>query len=219
MAASVEMLSTLILKNKVLSAGLKGRLMFQNQRVSQISGRMSVNAMWEQMLHEYDLSTIQLQRADWQYVQTIHRLTGGGHKGFLMEDPADFNAVSVAVDSSTSGVVAALTSTTFQLYKRYTETASSLYADRRITRPNASYFTLYISGVLKATPADYTLDDDTGIVTIAAAPSAAAVTWTGRFYVPVQFQSDSVDWQLEVPGPEEFRFYSGPAVVLQEVRE
>jgi len=216
---TIEILSTLILKNKVLSAGLTGRLMFKNQRVEQVSGRVSVNAMWEQLLHEYDMSTIQLQRADWQYVQTLHRLTGGGHKGLLMEDPADFNAVSVAADSSTSGVVAALTSTTFQLYKRYTETVSTLYADRKITRPNASTFTLSISGVLKATPADYTLDAATGIVTIASAPAAADVTWTGRFYVPVHFQSDSVDWTLEVPGPEEMRFYSGPKVILQEVRE
>jgi uncharacterized protein (TIGR02217 family) len=216
---ALEILATLILKNKVLSAGLQGALMFQNERVSQISGHVSVNAMWEQMLHEYDMSTIQLQRADWQYIQTIHRLTGGGHKGFLIEDPADFKAANVSVDSSTSGVVAALTSTTFQLYKRYTETASTLYADRKITRPNPTGFALYISEVLKSTPADYTLDEDTGIATIPSAPAAANVTWTGRFYVPVHFQSDKIDWRLEVPGPEEFRFYSGPSVILQEVRE
>jgi uncharacterized protein (TIGR02217 family) len=217
--ASLEVLSTLILKNKVLSSGLQGRLMFQNKRVAQISGHVQVNAMWEQMLHEYDLSTIQLQRADWQYLQTLHRITGGGHKGFLLEDPVDFSTPSTATDSSTSGVVTALSATTFQLYKRYTETVSTLYADRKITRPKATGFALYISGVLKATPADYTLDAATGIVTIAAAPAASAVTWTGRFYVPVHFQSDMVDWNLEVPGPEDFRYYSGPKVVLQEVRE
>jgi uncharacterized protein (TIGR02217 family) len=217
--ASIEVLATLILKNKVLSAGLKGSLKFKNSRVVQSSGHMNVNAMWEQMLHEYDLSTIQLQRADWQYLQTVHRVTGGGHKGFLIEDPADYKAATTAIDSSTSGVVAGLTSTTFQLYKRYTETVSTLYADRRITRPNASTFALYISGVLKATPADYTLDAATGIVTIAAAPAASNVTWTGRFYVPVHFQSDDVEWILEIPGPEEMRFYSGPSVILQEIRE
>lgn len=214
---ALEVLSTLILKHKVLSSGLQGRLMFRNARVSMAGGHINVNAMWSQMLHEYDLSTIQLQRADWQYLQTIHRLTGGGHKGLLLEDPSDFKAVNTAVDSSTSGVVAGLTSTTFQLYKRYTETVSTLYADRKITRPNATGFALYISGVLQTV--GYTLDAATGIVTIAAAPSAATVTWDGRFYVPVHFMSDEIDWTLEEAGPEEFRYYSGPSVVLQEIRE
>jgi uncharacterized protein (TIGR02217 family) len=218
MPSPVEVLSTLVLKNKVLSAGLQGRLMFQNRRTQQVSGHMSVNAMWEQMLHEYDMSTIQLQRADWQYIQTIHRLTGGGHKGFLLEDPADYKSTTTAVDSSTSGVVVGLTSTTFQLYKRYTETQSALYADRKITRPNATGFSVLVSGVALG-GGDYSLNANTGIVTIASAPSASDVTWVGRFYVPVHFQSDMVDWQLEVPGPEEVRFYSGPNVVLQEIRE
>ena len=214
---TLEVLSTLVLKNKVLSSGARGSLMFQNRRVPQVSGHVSVNAMWEQMLHEYDLSSIQLQRPDWQYLQTIHRLTGGGHKGFLFEDPADYKSTTVAADSSTSGVVVGLTSTTFQLYKRYTETASALFADRKITRPNATGFELYISGVLQTT--GYTLNAATGVVTITAAPVASTVTWIGRFYVPVHFQGDAVDWQLEVPGPEDFRFFSGPNIVLAEVRE
>jgi uncharacterized protein (TIGR02217 family) len=215
---ALEVLPTLILKNKVLSSGAQGHLMFQNRRVQQVSGHVSVNAMWEQMLHVYDLSTIQLQRVDWQYLQTLHRITGGGHKGFLMEDPADYKVVTVATDSSTSGVVDSLTSTTFQLYKRYTETASSLYADRKITRPQAAGFVVSVSGTPLGGGA-YTLDTVTGIVTIPAAPAEGVVTWSGRFYVPVHFQSDTIDWQLEVPGPEDFRFFSGPNVILQEVRE
>ena len=215
---AVEVLSTLVLKHKVLSAGAQGSLRFQNRRAEQVSGHMSVNAMWEQMLHEYDLSSIQLQRPDWQYLQTIHRLTGGGHKGFLFEDPADYKSTTVAIDSSTSGVVTGLTSTTFQLYKRYTETVSTLYADRKITRPNATGFSVLVSGVALG-GGDFSLNANTGVVTIASAPSAAAVTWIGRFYVPVQFQSDNLQWQLEVPGPEEIRYFSAPNAVFQEIRE
>lgn len=214
---AIEVLPTLVLRHKVWSGTLQGKLKFQNRRVPQVSGRISVNAMWETMLHEYDLSTIQLERADWQYIQAIHRITGGGHKGFLIEDPVDYKSTTAAADSTTSGVVVGLTSTTFQLYKRYTENVSTLYADRRITRPNSINFALYISGVLQTS--GYTLDTATGIVTIASAPLAANVTWVGRFYVPVHFQSDVVDWNLEAPGPEDIRFYSGPNVVLQEILE
>lgn len=215
---AVEVLSTLILKNKVLASGVTGRLMFQNRRVPQVNGYMNVNAMWEQMRHEFDWSTVPLRRADWQYMQSVHIICGGGHKGFLMEDPTDYQAVSVANDTSTSGVVAALTSTTYQLYKRYTETASTLYADRKITRPRATGFVVSVSGVPLST--GYSLDAETGILTIAAAPSAVNVTWTGRFYVPVHFQSDSVDWSMVISSQDpDARFTLSSSVIVQEVRE
>jgi hypothetical protein len=35
----------------------------------------------------------------------------------------------------------------------------------------------------------------------------------------VHFQSDVIDWTLEVSGPEELRYYSGPSVVFEEIRE
>lgn len=46
-----------------------------------------------------------------------------------------------------------------------------------------------------------------------------ALTWSGVFYVPVQFMDDFVDWELVRPGPADTRLMVGPSVMLQEVRE
>jgi hypothetical protein len=76
-----------------------------------------------------------------------------------------------------------------------------------------------VSGV-PLDPANYSLDVETGIVTIAAGPSASLVTWTGRFYVPVHFMSDTIDWTLVAPSQDpNARYLAGPSVVLQEIRE
>jgi hypothetical protein len=104
--------------------------------------------------------------------------------------------------------MASLGGGTYQLYKRYTNIASGRYKDRKITRPNATTFQALDAGGGTLTG---TVNPETGIATITGTPA----TWTGRFYVPVHFQSDVIDWTLDVSGPEEFRYYSGPSVVFR----
>jgi uncharacterized protein (TIGR02217 family) len=45
------------------------------------------------------------------------------------------------------------------------------------------------------------------------------LSWSGAFYVPVQFTEDDLDWDLVLSGPYEGRLVAGPSVTLQEVRE
>lgn len=194
---------------RVIASGVRGRQMRQNRRVAQVSGHQHVNAGWTQTLREFEIGFVPMRREAWQDIETIHEITEGGAYGFLLEDPKD----SVVA----AGVVDSLTSTTFQLYKRYTEAGSGRTKDRKITRPRTLAFVLMISGVPTGS---YTLDVETGIVTIPAAPAEAVVTWTGRFYVPVHFMSDSIDWTMVVPNQDpDARFLSGPSVVLEEIRE
>jgi hypothetical protein len=47
----------------------------------------------------------------------------------------------------------------------------------------------------------------------------AGYTWTGRYYTPVHFADDFIDWDLIAPGGVDSRFLAGPSVLLQEVRE
>lgn len=206
---AIVVLDDVILSNRVISAGVRGRQIRQNRRVQQVGGQVAVNVMWQQTLREFEIGIVPMRREAWQDIESIHEVTDGGAYGFLMEDPKDS---SVTAD----GVVVELTSTTFQLYKRYTE--ASRTKDRKITRPRSSGFVLSISGVAQSS--GYTLNTATGVVTIVAGPLASTVTWTGRFYVPVHFMSDSIDWAMVVAGQDpDARFLAGPSVVLQEVRE
>ncbi|MDP9991961.1 hypothetical protein J2W28_000989 [Variovorax boronicumulans] len=45
------------------------------------------------------------------------------------------------------------------------------------------------------------------------------LSWSGGFYVPVQFSNDTMDWDLIRPGHYEDRLIAGPNVPLVEVRE
>lgn len=72
----------------------------------------------------------------------------------------------------------------------------------------------------------YTLATNTAGKTITAAGSGKkypqpdeTLTWSGGFYVPVQFANDSIDWDLARPGRYADRLIDGPNVPLVEVRE
>jgi uncharacterized protein (TIGR02217 family) len=58
---------------------------------------------------------------------------------------------------------------------------------------------IYVNGVLKTTPADYSIS--AGLVTFTAAPAAAAsLTWTGSYYRRVRFDGDELELERIVTG-------------------
>jgi uncharacterized protein (TIGR02217 family) len=109
----------------------------------------------------------------------------GRHHGWRFKDWADFAA------AHTEGVVTAITSTTFQLVKRYTSGSGT--QDRVIKKPVSGTVEIKVSGVVTA----HTLDATTGVVTIGSAPAASAVTWSGEFDVPMRFGTDKLDGRIE----------------------
>jgi uncharacterized protein (TIGR02217 family) len=73
----------------------------------------------------------------------------------------------------------------------------------------------------------YTVSTNTAGKTITAGsgvgakyPQASeALAWSGGFYVPVQFESDSIDWETLASGEEDDRLFAGRSISLVEVRE
>jgi hypothetical protein len=107
-----------------------------------------------------------------------------------------------------------------QLYKRYREPISQRFKDRKITRPRAVNGADFRQRRIRQPVCNYTVNEQTGIViTFLSTRTAANLSWTGLFYVPVHFLDDSIEWHLEIAGPADSRFLAGPSVVLQEVRE
>jgi uncharacterized protein (TIGR02217 family) len=72
-----------------------------------------------------------------------------------------------------------------------------------------------------------TMTIDVNTATLAAGDGTAAkypqttdaLTWVGKFYVPVHFANDAIDWELLLGGVEDGRIVAGQSVLLQEVRE
>lgn len=208
----ITVLADMILPNSIISAGVRGKLKRTNSRVQHgETGYVSINAVSSQALREYELGTVPLRIDDWQTLQSFHEITLGGTFGFLLEDPADCREDNGAIVlmPAVGGAPAY-----YQLVRRYIEPKSGRYSDRPITRPNVSSLQFFnANGSPAASP---TVDPLTGRVT---GGDPTALTWAGRFYVPVHFQSDTLDWDLVVAGAYDQRFLAGPSVVLDEVRE
>lgn len=208
---SVIVLSDVILANSVISASVRGKSVRLNNRVVTEGGEQQINIIWSQSLREYEIGTVPLRVSDWQALEAIHEITEGGAYGFLLQDPKDHTVIdgALAFDEATD---------TYQLQKRYVDARSGRYKDRPITRPRSTGFVLMESGV-PLSPSAYTLNPDTGRVTIPSLPAASTLSWSGSFYVPVHFKDDAIDWDLVVAGAADQRFLAGPSVVLVEIRE
>lgn len=209
---SITVLSTVIAPNSLWSAGARGKQMRKNSRVAVQSGEMQINIGWSRTLRQYEIGTVPLTVSQWQALEGLHEVTEGGAYGFLLQDPKDCSATAAMGKATLISAPAH----TYQLIKQYTSVGSALTKNRVITRPRASGFILYLSGTPSAA---YTLDVDTGIITIPSDPSASNVTWSGLFYVPVHFVSDEIDWDLAVAGAADTRLMAGPSVALAEVAE
>jgi uncharacterized protein (TIGR02217 family) len=202
--------SDVLLPNSVIAAGVRGKNRRLNSRVQTDSGNEAINIVWSQTLREYEIGIIPMRVDQWQAIETLHEITDGGAYGFLMEDPKD--------NSVTNGIATQVSAGVYQLHKRYTHALSTRTKDRPITRPLAAGFVIKNSGVPLSAGA-YTLNVETGQITIPSAPPPENLTWSGRFLVPVHFLDDFIDWDLVVPGAADARFLAGPSVVLQEIRE
>jgi len=106
---------------------------------------------------------------------------GGRWRAWRFPDQSDFRAEH---GGNERGVVTSITSTTFQMFKRYT--IGTLLLDRKITKPVMFTVNVLVSG----DPVTHSVDTTTGIVTIGSAPSAATVTWSGQFDTPMRFDFD-----------------------------
>lgn len=210
MASTITVYADVILSNRVIQAGITGKNRRLNDRTTTSGGHQTAEVLWNHTLREFDFESVPLRRADWQYLEQLHEITDGGAYGFLMLDPKD-HAVTIA-----DGVVEDLGGGEYQLKKRYTEPVSGRTKDRKITRPIAAGLLVYVSGV--STP--YVLDATDGTLTITGSPAAALVTWAGRFYVPVHFKDDFIEWALIAPSQDpDARFIAGTSIVLEEIRE
>lgn len=95
-----------------------------------------------------------------------------------------------------------------------------------LTGADASLLNNQSHQVTSVVGAVYTLATNTAGKTITAAGQGhkypqpdETLTWSGTFYVPVQFRSDDLEWQLEVGGPRDVRMVSVPSTYLDEIRE
>lgn len=209
--AALTVYNDVILPNSIIAAaGLQGRNQRKNTRASSMSGQIGINVDWARTLREYDLGFIPMLPALWATIEGIHEVTDAGAYGFLLQDPKDAS-VTVA-----TGRAALVSGTNYQLQQLKTSIGSTRTKLRKITRPIATGFAIFTSGTPIGT---FTLNADTGVIAIPSAPSAATLTWSAGFYVPVHFAEDDLPWELLAGGPADSRLIAGRGIVIKEIPE
>jgi len=163
------------------------------------SGFEGRNANWSNSRYKYNAGMGVRDETELDdLVDWFNAMQGRAH-GFRFKDWTDFSSAGSsgtvtfsdqAIGTGDNAEVA------FQLIKNYTQ--GSLTRTRDIKKPISATIKVAVAGVEKFNPADWTVDDTTGIITFGVAPAgAAAITAGYEFDVPARFDSDTLELSLD----------------------
>lgn len=158
------------------------------------------NIDWATTRAEYDISYgIESKAAYSDVVEFFYARQGRAHS-FRFKDWADFE-ITAQTMFTTDGSTA-----TFQMFKRYS--SGGINFDRNLTKPLGSGWVITVNAVAQTVvydvapgAAEVSIATLTGIVTLGsthAATSAQDVVLTGEFDVPVRFDTDGLDVNVEL---------------------
>lgn len=172
---SLTVFPDVVLSPAIIAAGIRGKNMRSNIRVTTTSGEMQINVRWARTLRQYELGVVPLSPEQWAQIEALHEVTEGGAFGFLMQDPKD------RVAAAGEGLLQAFSGglllgsigygygvPTYRLAKRYSVSGTSRFKDRLITRPKATPI-LTKNGLALANgsgPGQFSIEASTGVVTI-----------------------------------------------------
>lgn len=190
---------------RAYSPGLTGGPTFSTVKVVSQTGQEQRIRQWSKGRWKYDVSNLLRTKAQAEVLLAFFLAMGGSQCGFRFFDWADHS--SKIADVETKHATLALTTTTFQLQKVYSQGGID-YA-RAIKKPISDTL-----GDTEATQADstvrlyddtdteittgWTVDCSTGIVTFDSAPGFVP-TATFEFDVPCRFDVDALSLEQESP--------------------
>lgn len=161
-----------------IAYGAVGGPEFATEVIRMTTGAEARNRLQAYPKQRWDVSQGVNGQADFDQLLAFFLAMGGRQHGWRFKSWADYQA------TYSQGVVTGITSTTFQLVKRYAFGAVSM--DRIITKPVSGTVEVKVSGVVTAA----SVNTVTGVITIGSAPAAANVTWAGEFDCPMRFDTD-----------------------------
>lgn len=195
-----------------ISMGATGGPMWATEVIKTVSGKESRIAQWSYPLHQWDVSTGIRNAADFIAVRAFFLTMLGRLHGFRFKDWADYTASHTGDEKG----VCTGSGTTFQCVKRYT--SGSQTSDRIITKPILSGFELKNSGTPLVYTTDYTLNTVTGVITTATSKTAANLTWSGEFDVPMRFDTDRLQSSIVARRPLDGLLHHWDAIPIVEIR-
>ena len=198
-----------------LSIGSSGGPERRTEIVTLVNGFEERNSPWTHSRRRYDAGAGMRSLDDFAALIAFFEARRGQLHGFRWKDWADYKTClpsqSVSAMDQEIGVGDGLT-TVFQLRKTYTSGGSAYTRD--LVKPVAGSVKVAVAGVVQTLPAEFTVEEARGIVTLNLPPALGAVVTAGcEFDVPVRFDTDRISASIA-----SFQAGEVPAVPVIEVR-
>ena len=198
-----------------LSIGSSGGPERRTEIVTLVNGFEERNSPWAHSRRRYDAGAGMRSLDDFAANIAFFEARRGQLHGFRWKDWADYKTClpsqSVSAMDQEIGVGDGLT-TVFQLRKTYTSGGSAYTRD--LVKPVAGSVKVAVAGVVQTLPAEFTVEEARGIVTLNLPPALGAVVTAGcEFDVPVRFDTDRISASIA-----SFQAGEVPAVPVIEVR-
>ena len=198
-----------------LSIGSSGGPERRTEIVTLVNGFEERNSPWAHSRRRYDAGAGMRSLDDFAALIAFFEARRGQVHGFRWKDWADYKTClpsqSVSAMDQEIGVGDGVT-TVFQLRKTYTSGGSAYTRD--LVKPVAGSVKVAVAGVVQTLPAEFTVEEARGIVTLNLPPALGAVVTAGcEFDVPVRFDTDRISASIA-----SFQAGEVPAVPVIEVR-
>ena len=198
-----------------LSIGSSGGPERRTEIVTLVNGFEERNSPWAHSRRRYDAGAGMRSLDDFAALIAFFEARRGQLHGFRWKDWADYKTClpsqSVSALDQEIGVGDGVT-TVFQLRKTYASGGSTYTRD--LVKPVAGSVKVAVAGVVQTLPAEFTVEEARGIVTLNLPPALGAVVTAGcEFDVPVRFDTDRISASIA-----SFQAGEVPAVPVIEVR-
>ncbi len=172
------------------------------------SGHEQRNMNWAQARREYSVDISPSRGTEWEEILSFFHARRGRAYGFRLKDFSDFKLMAGSIGIG-DGV-----QTEFQISKIYQDDlALAPGYERLIQKIVTGTVSVFLNDVAQF--ANWTVDENTGVITFTVPPTdAAKISVSCEFDVPVRFDSDLME--ATIPGPDIHHWQS---VKLVEIRQ
>jgi len=153
------------------------------------SGRIMTWLHWEHPRLKANIAYGVKTNSELAALRAFHHARRGPANGFRVKNWSDYNGAGQAATM--------LTTREYQVCKTYSDAGGSYV--KEIKKLVSGTLKVYDNGVLKNTPADYTVDITTGIITFTYDPTTP-VTCDFEYDVPMQFIDNELPQSLDSYG-------------------
>jgi len=174
-----------------IERGARGGPAFNTSIAQLQSGFERRNINWTRERSRWNVGYGVQSKVGYTRILEFFKVRRGRGYGFRFKDWSDYQITEQSIGTGDASRVA------FQIYKRYTSGPRSY--DRPITKIVAGSYTVKVNAVTQTETTHFTLNANTGVITFVTPPgSGLPVTISCEFDVPVRFDTDELDLQVDL---------------------